>query len=165
MNSASRPDHFHRTAIQRRPTTSVDGRVAANGDEQTHEDAEVLHDGDYKPTGALFLKASISGISKVSMMTNLQGSIWEGLSCRVAHHGFQRAPGEYGVLDLAADTRLAFFAEHGFPPGEFRRLTIGPVIRKDELVYAFREVGLHDTVTITFAVLAMSADGARFKLE
>ena len=67
-------------------------------------------------------------------------------------------------LDLAADTRLAFFAEHGFPPGEFRRLAIGPVIRKDELEY-FREVGLHDTVTITFTVLAMSADGARFKFE
>ncbi|HEX6533445.1 MAG TPA: thioesterase family protein [Gemmatimonadaceae bacterium] len=67
-------------------------------------------------------------------------------------------------LDLAADVRLAFFAEHGFPPGEFRRLALGPVIRKDELEY-FREVGLHDTVTVTFAVLAMSADGARFVVE
>jgi acyl-CoA thioester hydrolase len=67
-------------------------------------------------------------------------------------------------LDLAADTRVAFFADHGFPPSEFRRLAIGPVIRKDELEY-FREVGLHDTVTITFAVLAMSADGARFNFE
>lgn len=67
-------------------------------------------------------------------------------------------------LDLAADVRLAFFADHGFPPGEFRRLALGPVIRKDELEY-FREVGLHDTVTVTFAALAMSADGARFVLE
>jgi acyl-CoA thioester hydrolase len=67
-------------------------------------------------------------------------------------------------LDLAADTRLAFFAEHGFPPSELRRLEIGPVIRKDELEY-FREVGLHDTVTVTYAALAMSADGARFKFE
>lgn len=67
-------------------------------------------------------------------------------------------------LDLAADTRLAFFAEHGFPPSEVRRLAIGPVIRNEELEY-FREVGLHDTVTVTFAMLAMSADGARFKVE
>ncbi len=67
-------------------------------------------------------------------------------------------------LDLAADVRMAFFAEHGFPPGEFRRLAIGPVIRKDELEYV-REVGLHDTVTVTYAALAMSADGARFIVE
>jgi acyl-CoA thioester hydrolase len=67
-------------------------------------------------------------------------------------------------LDLAADVRLAFFAEHGFPPGEFRRLAIGPVVRKDELEY-FREVGLLDTVTVTYAVQAMSPDGARFVIE
>jgi len=67
-------------------------------------------------------------------------------------------------LDLAADVRMAFFAEHGFPPSEFRRLALGPVIRKDELEY-FREVGLHDSVIVTYAVLAMSADGARFVLE
>ena len=67
-------------------------------------------------------------------------------------------------LDLAADVRMAFFAEHGFPPSEFRRLALGPVVRKDELEY-FREVGLHDTVTVTYAALAMSLDGARFVLE
>lgn len=47
---------------------------------------------------------------------------------------------------------------------EFRRLALGPVIRKDELEY-FREVGLHETVTITYAALAMSADGSRFVVE
>ena len=67
-------------------------------------------------------------------------------------------------LDLAADVRLAFLADHGFPPTEFRRLAIGPVIRKEELEY-FREVNLHDTVTVTYAALAMSADGARFVIE
>lgn len=67
-------------------------------------------------------------------------------------------------LDLAADVRVAFFAEHGFPPTEFRRLAVGPVIRKDEVEY-FREIRLHDTVTITFAALALSPDGARFVLE
>jgi acyl-CoA thioester hydrolase len=67
-------------------------------------------------------------------------------------------------LDLAADVRMAFFAEHGFPPAEFRKLQIGPVIRKDEVEY-FREVVLHETVTVTYALLAMSADGARFVIE
>ena len=67
-------------------------------------------------------------------------------------------------LDLAADVRMAFFAEHGFPPAEFRRLAIGPVVRKDELEY-FREINLHEMVTVTHAALAMSPDGARFTLE
>ncbi len=67
-------------------------------------------------------------------------------------------------LDLAADVRMAFFAEHGFPPTEFRRLGVGPVMRKDEIEY-FREVGLHDTVAVTYAILAMSPDGARFTIE
>ena len=67
-------------------------------------------------------------------------------------------------LDLAADVRMAFFAEHGFPPSEFRRLGLGPVMRKDEMEY-YREVGLHELVTVTYATLAMSADGARFVVE
>jgi acyl-CoA thioester hydrolase len=72
--------------------------------------------------------------------------------------------GNTAYLDLAADVRMAFFAEHGSPPGEFGRLAIGPVMQKDELEY-FREVGLYDTVTVTYVVLAMSADGARFVVE
>ena len=67
-------------------------------------------------------------------------------------------------LDLAADVRVAFFAEHGFSPTEFRRIAIGPVVRKDEVEY-FREVNLHETVTVTYAALAMSPDAARFTLE
>jgi acyl-CoA thioester hydrolase len=72
--------------------------------------------------------------------------------------------GNTAYLNLAADVRMTFFAEHGFPPGEFRRLALGPVVQKDDLEY-FREVGLCETVTVTYAVLAMSADGARFVIE
>ena len=67
-------------------------------------------------------------------------------------------------LDLAADVRMSFFAEHGFPPAEFGRLAIGPVVKKDELEY-FREVGLHETVTVTYALLGLSADASRFVIE
>lgn len=67
-------------------------------------------------------------------------------------------------LDLAADVRLSFFSEHGFPPGEFRRLGLGPVVRKDEVEY-FREAGLHDAITVTLEALAMSADGARYVVQ
>ena len=77
---------------------------------------------------------------------------------------FNRHLANTAYLDLAADVRFAFFAEHGFPPSEFRRVGFGPVVRKDELEY-FREVGLHDRVTVTYALLAMSPDGARFVIE
>ena len=80
------------------------------------------------------------------------------------HMDFNGHMGNRAYLDLAADTRVAFFAEHGFPPAEFKRLAVGPVMRKDELEY-FREVGLHEQITITYAVLALSADGARFVVE
>ena len=72
--------------------------------------------------------------------------------------------GNTAYLNLAADVRMAFFAEHGFSPSEFRRLAIGPVVKKEEIEY-FREVGLHETVTVTYAVLAMSSDGSRFTVE
>ena len=67
-------------------------------------------------------------------------------------------------LDLAADVRMTFFAEHGFPPREFQRLGLGPVMKKDELEY-FREIRLHDKVTVTYAALGMSTDGSRFVIE
>ncbi len=70
----------------------------------------------------------------------------------------------WAYLNLAADVRMAFFAEHGFPPAEFRKLGIGPVMKKDEVEY-FREVGLFESVTVTYAVAAMSPDGARFVIE
>ena len=69
-----------------------------------------------------------------------------------------------GYLNLAADVRMSFFAEHGFPPDEFRRLGIGPVIRKEELEY-LREVALHELVTVTHAALGMSPDGTRYIVE
>ncbi len=72
--------------------------------------------------------------------------------------------GNTAYLNLAADVRMAFFADHGFPPTEFRRLAIGPVVKKEEIEY-FREIGLHEKVIVTYALLAMSPDGARFSIE
>jgi acyl-CoA thioester hydrolase len=67
-------------------------------------------------------------------------------------------------LDKAADVRMYYFAEHGFPSREFARIGIGPVIRKDEVEY-FRELRLLDPVTVTLQVEAVSPDGARFVLR
>lgn len=72
--------------------------------------------------------------------------------------------GNSSYLDLASDARMAFFTEHGVSFGDLRRLAIGPVIRSDELEY-FREVGLHDAVTITCVLRGLSPDGARFLIE
>jgi acyl-CoA thioester hydrolase len=67
-------------------------------------------------------------------------------------------------LDLAADVRLLFFADRGFPIAELRRLGIGPVVRRDEVEY-FREVHLMQTVRVTLALHGLSADGSRFAIR
>ena len=69
--------------------------------------------------------------------------------------------GNRAYLDKAADVRVMFFAEHGFPASEFARLRIGPVIQKEELEY-FREVNLLDEITVTYESAGLSEDGSRF---
>jgi len=67
-------------------------------------------------------------------------------------------------LDKAADVRMMFFSEHGFPMQEFLRRKIGPVIRKDELDY-FKEVHLLEELRITLALAGLAEDGSRFLLR
>lgn len=67
-------------------------------------------------------------------------------------------------LDRAADVRMMFFAEHGFPMQEFLRRRIGPVIMKDELDY-FREVALLQEVSVTLALGGLAVDGSRFVMR
>lgn len=69
--------------------------------------------------------------------------------------------GNTAYLDHAADVRVMFFAEHGFPASEFARLRIGPVIQKEELEY-FREVNLLEEITVTYESAGLSEDGSRF---
>jgi len=74
---------------------------------------------------------------------------------------FNSHMGNTAYLDKAADVRMMFFSEHGFPMSEFVRLKIGPVIQKDEIEY-FREVNLLDEITVTFEGAGLSEDGSRF---
>lgn len=67
-------------------------------------------------------------------------------------------------LDKAADVRQMFLIEHGFPVAEFRRLGIGPVVRRDEVEY-FREIHLQETITVTYALAGQAEDGSRFLLR
>lgn len=67
-------------------------------------------------------------------------------------------------LDKAADVRQMFLLENGFPVEEFLRLRIGPVVMKDEVEY-FREVGLQQSITVTYALAGHAPDGSRFLLR
>ena len=67
-------------------------------------------------------------------------------------------------LDKTADVRQMFLIEHGFPVEEFLRLRIGPVVMKDEVEY-FKEVGLQQEITVTYALAGHALDGSRFLLR
>ena len=67
-------------------------------------------------------------------------------------------------LDKTADVRQMFLIEHGFPMTEFLRLRVGPVVLKDEVEY-FKEVGLQQAITVTYALAGHSRDGSRFLLR
>jgi acyl-CoA thioester hydrolase len=67
-------------------------------------------------------------------------------------------------LDKAADVRQMFLIENGFPVEEFLRLKIGPVVMKDEVEY-FKEVGLQQRITVTYALAGHAPDGSRFLLR
>jgi acyl-CoA thioester hydrolase len=67
-------------------------------------------------------------------------------------------------LDKTADVRQMYLMENGFPVEEFLRLRIGPVVMKDEIEY-FKEVGLQQKITITYALSGHAPDGSRFLLR
>ena len=67
-------------------------------------------------------------------------------------------------LDKTADVRQMFLIENGFPVEEFLRLRIGPVVMKDEVEY-FKEVGLQQEITVTYALAGQALDGSRFLLR
>jgi acyl-CoA thioester hydrolase len=67
-------------------------------------------------------------------------------------------------LDKAADVRMMFFAEHGFPMREFARQALGPVVMKDELEY-LREFHLLDEVKVTLSLAGLSEDGSRLRIR
>jgi acyl-CoA thioester hydrolase len=64
-------------------------------------------------------------------------------------------------LDKAADVRLMFLAEMGFPTPEFLRLRIGPVVVRDEVDYR-KEVELLQEIEVTLAMAGMAPDGSRW---
>jgi acyl-CoA thioester hydrolase len=71
--------------------------------------------------------------------------------------------GNFAYLNKCVDSRMSFFKQAGFPVTEFAKRRIGPVVRRDELEY-FREIGLHEPITVTLALGGIAPDGSRFRL-
>ncbi|MEM7596429.1 MAG: thioesterase family protein [Pseudomonadota bacterium] len=69
-----------------------------------------------------------------------------------------------GYLDYAAQTRMIFFASHGFTPDAFTAHNVGPVALEDTVSY-LRELRLLDVFRVSFALAGMSENGAKFMLE
>lgn len=66
-------------------------------------------------------------------------------------------------LDLVVDVRFMYFAEKGFPPEEFAKRRIGPIVRRDEVDY-HRELRLLDPVRVNFLLAGISEDASRFRI-
>lgn len=66
-------------------------------------------------------------------------------------------------LEYAVNTRIAYFASCGFPPGDFQQLGFGPVIKSDFVEY-FREIRLMEKFRITMENGGLSEDGSRFRV-
>jgi acyl-CoA thioester hydrolase len=67
-------------------------------------------------------------------------------------------------LDRAADVRLMYFAEQGFPTSEFGRIRVGPVVVRDEIDYR-KEVSLLEQIEVTLALAGLSPDGSRWVFQ
>ena len=67
-------------------------------------------------------------------------------------------------LDACVDCRFAYFASQGFPPPEFFRNRVGPVVRRDDVEY-FRELRLLDRFTVSISLAGVAPDASRFRLR
>jgi acyl-CoA thioester hydrolase len=67
-------------------------------------------------------------------------------------------------LDLAVDVRFMYFTERGFPPSEFARLRLGPVVRRDECDY-HRELHLLQPIRVNLLLAGISDDASRFRIR
>jgi acyl-CoA thioester hydrolase len=64
---------------------------------------------------------------------------------------------------MAIDCRFYYFASQGFPPAEFARHRVGPVVRNDSIDY-FRELHHLDTVRVNLLLAGLAPDGSRFRI-
>ena len=66
--------------------------------------------------------------------------------------------------DLAAQARIALLNSLGLDFNAFRKLKIGPILFREELIY-LREVGMNDTVKVTSELTKARPDGSRWSIR
>jgi acyl-CoA thioester hydrolase len=66
-------------------------------------------------------------------------------------------------IEYAVDMRVAFFASCGFPPENFLKFGLGPVIKSDFVEY-FRELLMLEKFLVTIENGGVSEDGSRFRV-
>lgn len=67
-------------------------------------------------------------------------------------------------IDAAGDLRYRFFTAHGYPPEKFAELGMGPVYTAIHARF-LREVRMGETITITYVLGGLSAQGGRWKFH
>jgi acyl-CoA thioester hydrolase len=72
--------------------------------------------------------------------------------------------GNTSYLEYASDTRMLYFARHGFTVARFASEKFGPVVVGDELVYR-KELRLLDEFIVDYQLAGISDDGVRFRVR
>jgi acyl-CoA thioester hydrolase len=72
--------------------------------------------------------------------------------------------GNTSYLGHASNTRMLFFAVHGFSLARFASEKFGPVMMRDELVY-HKELRLMDEFAVDFELVGLSGDGVQFRVR
>lgn len=67
-------------------------------------------------------------------------------------------------IDAAGDLRYRFFTERGFPPERFEQVGIGPIYTAIHAQF-LREVRMGETITISYALMGLSAQGGHWKVH
>ncbi|PJJ59896.1 acyl-CoA thioesterase [Hymenobacter chitinivorans] len=65
--------------------------------------------------------------------------------------------------DYAAQLRLEFLAEAGFPMKRFAELGIGPILFREDTRF-LKEISLSEAIKVTAELSGLSADGARWRI-
>jgi len=67
-------------------------------------------------------------------------------------------------LDVAVDVRFMYFESCGFPPSEWAKLRVGPVVRRDEVDY-HRELRMLQPFRVNILLAGLADDASRFRIR
>ncbi|KAA9339931.1 thioesterase [Hymenobacter busanensis] len=65
--------------------------------------------------------------------------------------------------DYAAQHRLDYLHDHGFPLGKFAQLAIGPILFREEARF-LKEISPNETISVAAELAGLSEDGSRWRI-